>query len=152
MDALLGYKPLEIGGGPSIIACAQVVTSPTLAGKITTIKRECKSSVSEIFQSGCEPYNIWCRNILADHPPRSASSDQGKEVSGEVGTAAWPIGPRTASGRTGIAPDHNVNFTSLECSDVIMPLYVWPMALEYFHLAAVALDLPLAGHSAAVES
>jgi hypothetical protein len=42
-------------------------------------------SVSEQLQRRCEVANIWCTNILADHPPGPACADQGKEISGEIG-------------------------------------------------------------------
>jgi hypothetical protein len=61
------------------------VPPATLSGEIASVERESNDSVSEGCQPEREIESVWCRNILADHPPWAQSSDHGKEPSGEVG-------------------------------------------------------------------
>jgi len=65
----------------------------TLSCEIASVERESSDSVSEGDQPGCEVASIWCRNILADHPPWAQSSGHGKEPSGEVGMDRGSMGP-----------------------------------------------------------
>lgn len=82
---------------------------PKLARKCAAFDADNNRIVSEGVQRDREDVNTWCRNILADQPPRAQSSDQGKEVSGQVGVPTVSIRTRSAVLRARVSTRDTVN-------------------------------------------
>ena len=102
------YRSLE--SGAQLRRAADTELPPaTLTCKITSVERDSSDSVSEQLQPGSEVDNIWCTNILADHPAWAKSPDHGKEVSGQIGMLARSIPSGQGTCRAGISSANNVD-------------------------------------------
>ncbi|HMF61101.1 MAG TPA: hypothetical protein VK595_12060 [Vicinamibacterales bacterium] len=126
----------------------------TLSCEVASVQLESHDSVSEGVQSGREVASVWCRNVLADHPPWAESPGHGEEVSGEVGVLRGPITARPRTGRAGISSAENINCRCIgvdELSDVGPAGNARPMAPEDGTARLIALALPEDGSAGVLE-
>ena len=128
---------------------------PKLARKARAFDPDNNRVVSESVQGDREVVNSWCRNILADHPSRSKSSDHGEEVSGEIGVPAVAIRTRSAMLRARVSPRDAINLVEIadmDLPDVFMALDFRPVALKDFDALLIVFQLPSAFHSGSLKA
>ena len=123
------------------------ISDPGLTRKCRGVHADNDRSVSEGVQCSIEVSHSWCRNILADHPPWAQSSDQGKEVSGQVGVASRPSTRSVSVFRAWIASADEIDSPRFrrarrEGSHVSPPPHVGPVLFENSGCMIVQLYLP----------
>jgi hypothetical protein len=126
-----------------------------LTCKISGVKLEHNRSVSETVQPGREVRHVWCTNIFADHPPRRASADHGKEESGEVGMLRFALASRVTTDLAWVPASDNVD--SGQCSRDGLPNVsdsenVRPVLAENGAGIGIDLDLPSDFRSCSLEA